>query len=149
MCYSSKALIKLLPTPLRLICRHIAYKLSRYSMSMARHLIFVFRHSNQAFAHCFANVKQIRRQAINQRFLTEWRKMMEKVELNKEQRKDAMMDIQDYFYRERGEKIGNLGADIMLDFILEKIAPYIYNKAISDAQKCMADRVDDMYALML
>jgi uncharacterized protein (DUF2164 family) len=74
---------------------------------------------------------------------------MEKVELEKEKRKDAVMEIQDYFYKERGEELGNLGADIMLDFILEKIAPYIYNKAIEDAQKYMTDRVEDMYSLMI
>ena len=74
---------------------------------------------------------------------------MEKVTLDKEQHKEAIMDIQDYYFKERGEDLGNLGADIMLDFILEKIAPYIYNKAISDAQKFITDRVDDMYTMML
>jgi uncharacterized protein (DUF2164 family) len=74
---------------------------------------------------------------------------MEKLELEKEQRQDAKADIQDWFYKERGEELGNLGADMMLDFIMDKIAPYIYNKAIGDAQKFMSDRVDDMYALML
>lgn len=77
------------------------------------------------------------------------KKEPDRIELDGEQRKNAMMDIQDYFYKERSEDLGNLGADIMLDFIMDKIAPYIYNKAISDAQKYVADRADDMYALML
>ena len=76
-------------------------------------------------------------------------KKSDKIVLDKEERKNAMMDIADYFYKERGEDLGNLGADIMLDFIMDKIAPYIYNKAIGDAQKYVADRADDMYSLML
>ncbi len=73
---------------------------------------------------------------------------MEKIELSKEQRKRAVQDIREYFASEKDEEMGNLAAEIMLDFIIEKIGPYIYNQAITDAQKYMSDKIDDMYGLM-
>ena len=74
---------------------------------------------------------------------------MAKIELSKEQKKKVIEDIKHYFASERDEEIGDLAGEIMLDFIIEKIAPYFYNKAVEDIQKYMSEKIDDMYGLMI
>ena len=72
-----------------------------------------------------------------------------KVELSKEQYNEAVQEIRKYFEMERDEPIGDLQGQLLLEFIIDKIAPYIYNQAISDMQKYMTDKVDDMYGYMI
>lgn len=74
---------------------------------------------------------------------------MQKIELTKEQKKRAVQDIKEYFYSERDEELGDLAAEIILDFIVDKIGVYIYNQAITDVQKYMTEKIEDMYGLMI
>lgn len=39
------------------------------------------------------------------------------------------------------EKLGNLAADTLLDFLLEELGPIVYNKAIADVQERLQARV--------
>ena len=55
--------------------------------------------------------------------------------------------IRDFFLKERGEDIGDLAADIVLDFIVEKMALKFYNKGIDDAYAYMTDRIPDLLSL--
>ena len=43
-------------------------------------------------------------------------------------------------YAESGEPIGEIAAENHLQFILDEIAPYIYNEGIKDAKKLIEDR---------
>ena len=43
-------------------------------------------------------------------------------------------------YAESGEEIGEIAAENHLQFILDEIAPYIYNEGIKDAKKLIEDR---------
>jgi len=70
-----------------------------------------------------------------------------KIELSKEQKEKAIEAIISFFYNERNEEIGELAATLLLDFILEKLAPVIYNEGIKDAIKFMQESVEDMYGL--
>ncbi len=46
----------------------------------------------------------------------------------KDDRKKAIISqIKKFFMQERGEDLGDLGAQLILDFFIEKIAPDIYN----------------------
>ena len=74
---------------------------------------------------------------------------MNKIQLSKEQQELALEKIKDYFFEEREEQLGELQSRMLLDFIIEKIGPVIYNQAIEDMRKYMSERVDDMYAYML
>lgn len=74
---------------------------------------------------------------------------MRKLTLTDEQRQIALEQIKTYFYEERDEQIGELQSRLLLDFIIEKVGPQIYNQAIVDMQKYMSERVEDMYAYML
>jgi len=73
----------------------------------------------------------------------------DRLELTKEQKEEAVKEIIHYFSSERDQEIGNLAALLFLKFITEKIGPYYYNKGVMDAQKYMADRVEDLYGLMM
>jgi len=64
--------------------------------------------------------------------------------LSPEIKKQAIIDLKEYFLNKRGEEIGDLAADIILDFISEKIGPHFYNQAIYDVSKYMSDKIDDL-----
>jgi uncharacterized protein (DUF2164 family) len=66
------------------------------------------------------------------------------VELGKEAHAQAIASIQQYFEASLTEPIGNLPAGQLLDFFLEEIGPVIYNRAISDAQIRLQQRVIDL-----
>ena len=70
-----------------------------------------------------------------------------KIELSKEQKAKVIEEIKSFFYNERDEEIGELSATLILDFIIEKLAPVFYNAGIKDALKYMQERVEDMYGL--
>ncbi len=68
------------------------------------------------------------------------------------QQKDAMIrEIQRYFYEERGEEIGNLAAENLLEFCKQNLGPYFYNEALKDARLLVEQKMnsieEDLYAL--
>jgi uncharacterized protein (DUF2164 family) len=70
-----------------------------------------------------------------------------KFNLTKEQREGMVSVIKTYFIEEREEEIGDLAANIMLNFIIEKLAPEFYNIGVYDSYKYMSDRVEDLLAI--
>ena len=66
------------------------------------------------------------------------------VELGKDVRTLAIASIQHYFEENLTKPIGNLPAGQLLDFFLEEIGPVIYNRAISEAQVRLQQRVMDL-----
>jgi uncharacterized protein (DUF2164 family) len=73
----------------------------------------------------------------------------EKIRLTKEHRTDMVFSIKKYFKQQRGEEIGDLGAGILLDFVIEKLAPEFYNQGIADSAKYMGDRIEDMMSIQI
>ena len=49
-----------------------------------------------------------------------------------------------YFEEHMDDDVGDLKAKLLLDFFLEEIGPSVYNRAITDAQAVMQDRVADL-----
>lgn len=72
---------------------------------------------------------------------------MRNISLSKELKKQAITDLKMYFVKNREEELGELGAELLLDFMMEKIGPVIYNQAIRDAHIFMSEKVEDLYAL--
>lgn len=66
------------------------------------------------------------------------------IEIAKEKRTQLVASIQRYFEKEMEEKIGNITADALLDFLLKELAPLVYNKAVADVQKHLQARVMDV-----
>lgn len=51
-------------------------------------------------------------------------------------------DIQEYLETELSERIGNLAAEGLLDFVLSQVTPYVYNQAIADARKISMQQME-------
>ncbi|TLS36736.1 DUF2164 domain-containing protein [Pseudalkalibacillus caeni] len=63
------------------------------------------------------------------------------MKLPKEQREQAVAKIQQYFYEERSEEIGELAAGLVFDFVMKEIGPYFYNKGVKDARDMLEQKI--------
>ncbi|MCD6180774.1 MAG: DUF2164 domain-containing protein [Candidatus Cloacimonetes bacterium] len=68
-----------------------------------------------------------------------------KIELSLSQKQLMISRIQHYYSTEMGEEIGNLGATLLLDFIVEKLAPIFYNLGMDDCITIMMQHVEDLH----
>lgn len=73
--------------------------------------------------------------------------MKRKFNIAKEKRNDMISSIKNYFYNERDEEIGDLGASLVLDFFMEELADEFYNQGIQDSYNYFSDRVEDLMGL--
>ena len=69
------------------------------------------------------------------------------IKVTKETRDYMVSEIKTYFLKERDEEIGDLAADLILDFILEKLAPELYNQGVYDSHRYMVDAVEDLLSI--
>ncbi len=72
-----------------------------------------------------------------------------RIKLSKEKKEEMIARIQNYFQNEREEEIGNLAATMVLNFIVEELAPEFYNMGVQDAYRYMAERCEDMLSIQL
>lgn len=72
-------------------------------------------------------------------------------DLSPEQKRELQEVIIYFFQEERGEDLGIIGADTVLDFFLDVLGETIYNKALDDAKRWLTRTVEnaesDYYAL--
>ncbi len=66
------------------------------------------------------------------------------IELPREVKKELIPSIQKYFREHLDDDIGDLKAELLLDFCLREICPTVYNRAIRDAQAVFQERVADL-----
>ena len=66
------------------------------------------------------------------------------ITLKDETRRDLLASIKRYVAENLDQDIGDLKAGLLLDYVLEEIAPSVYNQAIQDAQRYFQDRVSDL-----
>jgi uncharacterized protein (DUF2164 family) len=64
--------------------------------------------------------------------------------LSPDARTRALASIRRYFAEELEHELGELPAQLFLDFVLEEIGPSVYNSAIADAQTYVRDRVVEL-----
>ncbi len=69
------------------------------------------------------------------------------IELKKEVRAVLVESIKRYYWNEREEELTNLGAELMLDFMVNEIGPFIYNQGIEDSYAYMNERIEDLLGL--
>lgn len=69
------------------------------------------------------------------------------IQLNKEVRMVLIETLKRYYWNERNEELSNLGAELLLDFIVNDIGPYIYNKGVEDSYSYMSERTEDLLGL--
>ncbi len=56
-------------------------------------------------------------------------------------------EIKRYFLKERDEELGDIGARAIFDFFTEKLARHFYNQGVSDAQKFLSERIEDLFEI--
>lgn len=66
------------------------------------------------------------------------------IELNKDDRQQAIRSIERYFEHNMEEKIGNIAAGALLGFFLEEIGPSLYNRGVADAQERIQARAAEL-----
>lgn len=72
-----------------------------------------------------------------------------RIRMTEERRKAMLASIKAYFRQEREEDLGDLGALLILDFFMEKLAPPIYNQGLEDAHRFMNEKLEDLYGLQI
>lgn len=69
------------------------------------------------------------------------------IELADRARELAIASIRRYFDENMDEKIGDLKAALLLDYVIAELGPAIYNQAIADARKFFEERSADLGAV--
>jgi len=69
------------------------------------------------------------------------------ITVTKETRDEMVVAIKNYFSKEKEEELGDLAAGLMLEFIIEKLAPEFYNQGVCDSYKYMQDTVEDLLSI--
>ena len=71
-----------------------------------------------------------------------------KIKLPKEKRQDMITAIKAYFWKERGEDLGDLAAGLFLDFITDKLAIEYYNQGVYDAYRFINQKTEDLLEII-
>ena len=66
------------------------------------------------------------------------------MKLEKEQVEEIIPSIKRYVEEEFGEEIGNLKAELLLDYFMKEIAPYAYNRGVQDAEDYFRTKLEDI-----
>lgn len=73
------------------------------------------------------------------------------IKFSQEQKNRMIADIQRFFEEERGEEIGEIAAENVLEFVKEHLGPHFYNQAIKDTKELVEQKMlsieEDLYAL--
>lgn len=64
--------------------------------------------------------------------------------MKKDRRKVLAEKVQAYFENELEEPIGQLKADLIIDFFMKELGPQIYNQALDDALAFIQDKLIDL-----
>lgn len=75
--------------------------------------------------------------------------MNNKIKINEEEKEEMRQILVNYFAEERDEDLGELASQLILDFFIEELSPYIYNQGVEDAHVYMKDKVEDLFALQI
>lgn len=69
---------------------------------------------------------------------------MERIKFSREETAAMVRDIQDYFREELESEIGNIPAEMLMDFFSEQVGAYYYNRGLYDAQAILQKKLDDI-----
>lgn len=72
-----------------------------------------------------------------------------KIKLTKEKKDEMITAIKEYFLNEREEELGDLASNMILNFIIEELAPEFYNQGVYDSYKYMNDRIEDLLSVQI
>ena len=69
---------------------------------------------------------------------------MSKIEFSKEETEIICRKIQHYFHDELDWELGQFDAGFLLDFFVEEVGPYFYNRGLFDAQSILESRLENI-----
>lgn len=69
---------------------------------------------------------------------------MEPIKFSRDEKQVIVNRIRDWFLDERDEDLGQIPAEMMLNFFAEQIGADFYNRGLHDAQALFAKRMDDL-----
>lgn len=69
---------------------------------------------------------------------------MQRIKFSKEEKKAIVGRIQEYFSEELEQRIGDIPAELLLEFFSEQMGGFYYNRGLYDAQAALASRMDDL-----
>ena len=67
---------------------------------------------------------------------------MDKIDFKRAEKQALVRKVRDYFDTELDHRIGDIGAELLIDFLQEDIGAYYYNKGLHDAQAAFRQQVD-------
>ena len=70
-----------------------------------------------------------------------------RIRLTDERKADILRRLTSLFAVEFDERLSQFQAEQILTFFLQTLGPAVYNQAIQDARKYMAERLDDLDAI--
>lgn len=72
-----------------------------------------------------------------------------KIKLSKEKKEEMTSAIKDYFLNERDEELGDLASNLILNFIIEELAPQFYNQGVYDSYKYINEKTEDLLSIQI
>jgi uncharacterized protein (DUF2164 family) len=69
------------------------------------------------------------------------------LKITKERKDEMVLAIKNYFSKEREEELGDLAAALILEFIIEQLAPEFYNQGIFDSYNYMENAIEDLLSI--
>jgi uncharacterized protein (DUF2164 family) len=66
------------------------------------------------------------------------------IKIEKDKKKGIVRAVQLYFEEKLDQEIGDLGAELLIDFFVKELGPAVYNQAIQDAQAFFQDKLVDL-----
>lgn len=69
---------------------------------------------------------------------------MKPIEFSKEEHAAITAKLRDYFARELDQELGQLPAEMLLDFIGKEIGGAFYNRGVHDAQQLVQQKAEDI-----
>ncbi|WP_295191040.1 DUF2164 domain-containing protein [uncultured Brevundimonas sp.] len=69
---------------------------------------------------------------------------MKPIEFSREERAAITAKLRDYFARELDQELGQLPAEMLLDFISKEIGGAFYNRGVHDAQQLVQQKTEDI-----
>jgi len=70
------------------------------------------------------------------------------IKLSDSRKKEMVEEVQSYFRNEHDENVGDLKAEMFVDFFIEKLGPKIYNQAIADASSFIQEKIIDLESIL-
>lgn len=66
------------------------------------------------------------------------------IQLSEKQKNQLASEIKAFYLDTRGEEIGMIEEQQLLDLFLEHLAPIVYNKALDDSMSWLKEQVENM-----